>query len=195
MKLSQINSMNHQRGATLIVALIILLVLTLTAVTSMRTTTLEEKMVSNTRDYNLSFEAAEVALRSAENWLAAQTFTPILNNSGSNGVWPLGVPPAPDATNLSWWGQDADSNGLNNGVPISLAFNLPNGIPNTQISEVVSQPQFYIEELLVDRSGESIVQGFSSDSVKVYHQVTAMGRGSTNNSVSILQSTFVRRYE
>lgn len=57
---------NHQRGAALIVALTILIVMTLIGVTSMRTTTLEEKMAGNLQDRNRAFQAAETALRDAE---------------------------------------------------------------------------------------------------------------------------------
>ncbi|PKM43217.1 MAG: pilus assembly protein PilX [Gammaproteobacteria bacterium HGW-Gammaproteobacteria-1] len=58
-----------QRGAVLIVALIFLLLLTLIGTAAMRTTTLQERMAGNTRDLNLSFQAAEAALRAGENWL------------------------------------------------------------------------------------------------------------------------------
>ena len=50
-------SRNQQRGAVLIISLIMLLVLTLLGVTSMRTTILEEKMAGNLRDKNTSFQA------------------------------------------------------------------------------------------------------------------------------------------
>ncbi len=58
-----------QRGAVLIVSLIFLLLLTLIGTAAMRTTTLQERMAGNTRDINLSFQAAEAALRAGEDWL------------------------------------------------------------------------------------------------------------------------------
>lgn len=178
------NNPKRQQGATLIVALLILLVMTLTAVTSMQTTTLEEKMVSNSRDYSLAFEAAEIGLRTGENWLSVQSNIPIVSSTGGTGVWTLGVP---QPLNSAWWAANA--------VATNNASSMPNGIPNVSVSGVASQPQFYVEELSVDRTGTSLVKGFSAGSVKVYHQVTAVGRGTTNNSMAILQSTFVRRYQ
>jgi type IV pilus assembly protein PilX len=57
---------NRQSGAALVVSLLILLVMTLIGVSSMQTTTMEEKMASNTRERQQAFEAAEAALRAAE---------------------------------------------------------------------------------------------------------------------------------
>ena len=64
-----------QQGAVLIVSLLMLLVMTLIGITAMNNTVLEEKMAGNTRQRQLAFQAAEAALRSAENWL----FTNITN--------------------------------------------------------------------------------------------------------------------
>lgn len=55
-----------QRGAVLIVALIMLLLLTIIGLSGMRGTTLQENMTSNMREGNLSFQAAEAALRRGE---------------------------------------------------------------------------------------------------------------------------------
>lgn len=57
---------NHQRGATLIIALIMLLLLTIIGLSSMRGTSLQESMAGNMRDGNLAFQAAEAALRQGE---------------------------------------------------------------------------------------------------------------------------------
>jgi len=56
----------QQSGAVLIISLIMLLLLTLIGASSMQTTSLEEKMAGNLRDRNLAFQAAESALRDAE---------------------------------------------------------------------------------------------------------------------------------
>lgn len=55
-----------QRGAVLIVALIMLLLLTIIGLSGMRGTSLQENMASNMREGNLSFQAAEAALRRGE---------------------------------------------------------------------------------------------------------------------------------
>lgn len=57
---------SRQRGAVLIVSLIMLVVITMIAAGSMRGTILEEKMAGNSRDRNLAFQAAESAVREGE---------------------------------------------------------------------------------------------------------------------------------
>lgn len=59
----------RQRGAALIISLIFLLLMTLIGVSSMQSTTLQERMAGNTRDRNLAFQAAEAGLRAGEEWL------------------------------------------------------------------------------------------------------------------------------
>ncbi len=55
-----------QRGAALLVVLILLLVMTLLGLASMRGTLLEERMSASTYDRGISFQASEAALREAE---------------------------------------------------------------------------------------------------------------------------------
>ena len=64
------NMMNQtvytQKGAVLVVSLIILLLMTLVGVTAMQVGTVQEKMASNLREQNIAFQAAEAALRRGE---------------------------------------------------------------------------------------------------------------------------------
>ncbi|TBU92954.1 pilus assembly PilX family protein [Phytopseudomonas dryadis] len=55
-----------QRGAILIVALIMLLLVTIIGLASMRGTSLQERMAGNLRDQELALQAAEAALRKGE---------------------------------------------------------------------------------------------------------------------------------
>jgi len=57
---------SKQEGAVLLVALIMLLLLTILGAAAMRDTNLEERMAGNMRDHALAFQAAEAALRFAE---------------------------------------------------------------------------------------------------------------------------------
>lgn len=63
-----------QRGAVLIISLIFLLLMTIIGVTSMQTTSMQERMAGNTRDMNFAFQAGELALRQAENNLNTADF-------------------------------------------------------------------------------------------------------------------------
>ena len=67
--LGNLKSQHSQRGVVLVVSLILLLVVTLLAVSSMQGTSLEEKMAGNTRDRNLAFQTTESAIREAETYI------------------------------------------------------------------------------------------------------------------------------
>lgn len=67
--------LDSQRGSTLIIALILLLVMTVTAIYGLRTITLEEKMAAATLDRNVAFQDAEAALLYAEGIAEAQSKT------------------------------------------------------------------------------------------------------------------------
>lgn len=63
-----------QRGATLIVSLVILAIITILGVASMRSSNLELRMAASARDRAVAFQAAESALAQVEAMLATQTF-------------------------------------------------------------------------------------------------------------------------
>jgi len=60
-------SAKKQKGAVLFTALMFMIILTMLAITSMSTNTLEEKMAANSQETNFSFQAAESALPIAWN--------------------------------------------------------------------------------------------------------------------------------
>lgn len=59
--------LQHQQGATLIVALVMLLLISLLAIGGMQGSILQERMASNSHDGAISFQATEAALRQGEN--------------------------------------------------------------------------------------------------------------------------------
>jgi type IV pilus assembly protein PilX len=64
-----------QHGAVLVVALIMLMLLSLVALSAVRSSTMDEKMVGNTRDRNKAFQAAEAAVRHCVNQVRANPVT------------------------------------------------------------------------------------------------------------------------
>ncbi len=60
-----------QRGAALVTAMLLLLVMTLLGVSSVENSLLEERMSGNFHETYTAMQAAETALRTAENWLTA----------------------------------------------------------------------------------------------------------------------------
>ncbi len=63
-----------QRGMTLVVCLIFLLLMTLIGVSSMQNATLQERMAGSVKLRNESFQMAEAALRVGENLVAASDY-------------------------------------------------------------------------------------------------------------------------
>lgn len=57
---------HRESGAVLVVSLVFLLIITILAIGSMRSSVLEEKMAGNTGDRNLAFQSTESAVREAE---------------------------------------------------------------------------------------------------------------------------------
>ncbi|MBT8090452.1 MAG: hypothetical protein KJO01_09620 [Gammaproteobacteria bacterium] len=80
-------SRRRQRGVVLIVSLIMLLVVTLLAVSSMQGTSLEEKMAGNTRDRNLAFQTTESAVREAETYI--ESIVSLGSFNGGGGLYGL----------------------------------------------------------------------------------------------------------
>ncbi|SET04143.1 type IV pilus assembly protein PilX [Nitrosomonas marina] len=85
-----------QAGATFATGLIFLVVLTLFGTTAMRTAGLEERMSGNLRDRNLALQAAEMALRYAEQHIrdndpATNTPSPIDGVTGFDNVCTNGL--------------------------------------------------------------------------------------------------------
>lgn len=178
-----VNKVNHsykriyrQRGSALIISLIILLAMTLIGVQGMRTTTLEEKMSGNYLDNQIAFEAAESALKAASRWLDDRTTAPIVDSSGTNGVWTYGVPqPFSD----TWWSSNGTSAGSDMG-----------GLSGQSLS---AQPMYYIEfrQKITNNSPEI---GSLAQPPTYFYLITARGQGGLANSVVLLQESFAKQY-
>ena len=70
---------NSQRGAILVIALFMLLLLTIIGLSSMRGTALQESMAGNMRDSSLALQAAEAALRQGEGVVTEKFINNTLN--------------------------------------------------------------------------------------------------------------------
>jgi type IV pilus assembly protein PilX len=77
-------SSRRQRGAALIVALILLVVVSLLALSNLQTVALEEKMTGATYDRQLAFQAAEKMLKEKEGDVDTATFP--VSGGCSNGL-------------------------------------------------------------------------------------------------------------
>lgn len=88
----------RQRGATLVVVLILLLLMTLLGLASLRSTILEERMTSNLLDRSLAFQVAEAGLREAE-----ATLTPNPTTIPTSGCDAAGLCARPVPTAVERW--------------------------------------------------------------------------------------------
>ena len=186
-------SYNQQRGATLIVALIILLLVTILGISSIRTATVEERMAASTRDKDIALQAAEAALVSAETYLATLANAAAFNDSCSNGL----CTPLASLANGERWENEALCSGKGIWDCGSQA------VASTVFSDtgtVYAKPPRYFIELLTEYEpqGDNInAYNYGSEitntQITVF-RITALGYGGTEDAKVVLQSTFARKF-
>ena len=96
---------SSQSGAALIISLVFLMVISIVAVASMKSTTMQERMAGNTRDRNLALQAAESGIREAELYL--EGIASLGQFTGTGGLYRQ-TDDAPDYQDYTIW-----SNGAN----------------------------------------------------------------------------------
>lgn len=176
-----------QQGAVLVMALMMLFVLTLIGVSSISTTSMEEKMSGNTRNRHLAFQASETGARDAERFIADSVNNPVaqFTAGGVGGLYSLGNgPSSSDAVNPVWWSAGAGNNKINY---------------TTAVQNVATPPQYTIEylgeTLQAEASDIEITGGEGGGARGSIHtfRITSRGTGLTNNSVVVIQSHFGKR--
>jgi len=111
------SGIQRQKGAALVVGLILLVVLTILAVSGVFTSTMELRMVRNTQSQERAFQASEVAIEDA---LA----NPVLSTSAAFNQATIAVPNSPGDTysyGLQFVGQTPLGTGMT-GYSIGSAF-------------------------------------------------------------------------
>ena len=175
--------LRQQRGAVLIVALVLLLVLTILGTASVRDTTMQERMAGNFRDYSAAFEAAETALRFGEVQLGNSTAFGDMDFNGVNGAYEVSSSSTSvDPLEPANYGLQVDDSVLREGG---------DGGNPLLVSAV---PDYYLEQLPeIALPGSDLVVGFQDQAPRVqYYRVTGKGHGISPNSEVILQSTYFR---
>lgn len=171
-----INSLKPQQGATLVVCMIILVVITLLGVGSIQDTTLEEKMAGNLKNRNTAFQAAESALRDAEEYISGLVTTGDFDGSG--GL--LGSGDAePDYTGMVW----TASNSVES-INLDAAATAPRYIIKYVVEEAPDN-----NDPTVQNYGQSTAGG----AVTVF-KITARGTGGNDNAVVVLQTFYGKRF-
>jgi type IV pilus assembly protein PilX len=78
----------QQQGVVLIIALVILVLVTLVGLSTIRTTTMEERMAGNSRDRDKAFQAAEAAVQHCLGLVDANTYAATKLTPTSAGTSP-----------------------------------------------------------------------------------------------------------
>lgn len=148
-------SRERESGAALIVALIFLLLMTLISTSSMRTSTMQERMAGNVRDWNLGFQSAEASLRAAEDYLLNEDNLPEFSDSG--GYYQINSSLSPN------WKVDAQDAG--------------NGVLDVDVDDDLPIAHHYIEKLSSIRpTGVNTETGTPVEEI-YYFRITAVGYG------------------
>lgn len=166
-----------QSGSALIIALVFLLVLTLLGTSTMRTSTMQERMAGNMRDWNIGFQRAEAGLRSAEEYLLDTDNLPEFNDT--NGHYEINSDDRPD------WTVTPTAVGAGGSIPYP--------------AEGSVERRYYIERLSSIRpAGTSTETGTPVEEI-FYFRITAVGHGAATDdggtplSSAVLSSVYRSR--
>jgi type IV pilus assembly protein PilX len=182
-----------QRGMVLIASLLLLLVVTIMAVSLFRSFGIDEKIASNTREKQIALAAAEAAEQYAEQWLADNSVTAVnctallvapLSQACSNAA-PAAFDPGPNGsqsvTNLPW-----KINNVSAGVTWQPSGMQTAGVAggNGANGQYTDLPVYYISYLGAGTAPDGVSQG------SVY-QIDAAGYGSVQGTKAVVESTFI----
>lgn len=165
-----------QRGAALVVSLIILLIMTLLGVSSMQNTTLEERMAGNMRDQNLAFQSAEAALIEGETFLKN---TLLIVTDGTAGLHAKNA--APDVFDMDTWTNDAKS------VSASVYLNDEQSA-RWFIEKIGDVSKSTGKDKTFDPGGNNTKGGDITG-----YRVVAIGRGASGSAQSIVSSYYGKK--
>ena len=184
------SSIKHQSGAVLVVGLIIMLLMTVVGLAAIRGSNMQEMMAGNMRDRNLAFQAAEAALRIAEQRLEDN---PNLVFNNANGLYEDLNQPRPPATEdgdsvlpalpISWSATDWEADGKSVLTTVELAG-------------IKTAPRYIIEQMTTIPSESGATGGCiefgcgSSEPPQTFARITSRGTGGTDTTEVILQSTY-----
>jgi len=170
---------DKQRGVALVVSMIILISLTMLGLTAIQRTTVDLAMAGNQREIGLMFQAAEIGLVQAENFVENSTTNADFDNSA------LGLHTVV-ASDPTYFGPDY--------------FDATTWTASSQVAatslDAYEQPRYMIE-YLGDRSQNPLaainIGGYGTqqtgDVVSIYRS-TARGAGLTGNSFRFVQSHY-----
>ena len=188
----------RQSGMSLFPALMFLLVLAVLGVSALNSTVMQEKMVSNTKDANLAFQAAEAGLRDGEAdvELNKTIWTPTSFSSAcTSGLCvPPSTWPSPSSLDISK-AIDWTNSGL------TRTYGSQTTLPS--LPDVAAQPLYVIERIppppgLPATPGSSVGIGCGVSCppppTGFAYRLTVLATGMRPETRVVLQSTYIVRY-
>ena len=181
-------SMKQQRGAVLVVSLLLLLVMTVLALGASQTTRLQERMSSNMRDRDLAFESSEAGLRNGERIIDSQVVAPSPCTSGRCQVYDRTILPSSIAfQDQTWW----NTNSWSYVTDETFSTTAANAIKGSGMAG--ADPQFVVEEI-EDVPDSLTVPPSGPPPSRIYYRITSGAQGGSAQARVVLQSTFARRF-
>ena len=170
MKLKQRNlSRKKQSGAALILGLTMIMILSVLVISSAKTTVLQQKMASNLRDKELSFQAAESAIKAGESYLKGTAQVDLAGNFSDQG----GLLLYENDRSLK---EEADWNNLG-------------ALQGQTLHQVVGTPVYIIEELPgMEVQGDSL--SIPRPVTSSHFRITSKSSGGTTTSSTIIQTMY-----
>jgi type IV pilus assembly protein PilX len=179
-----------QEGIVLFMSLVMLLLLTALGVSSIQTTSLQQRMARNANDSNLAFQAAEAALRDGEDLL-----------EGLNSLNDFGDPEDPDLSTEEGNGYYYEEEpGVDPNWKELGDWTGADGFRDseTEITSVSIQPKYIVEHVKTVISDadalnlDNIGQDTGSGRTQIF-RVTARGTGGTATAQVMIQGTYGKR--
>jgi len=185
----------RQSGIALFMSLVMLLIITILGLSSVQTTTLQERMARNARDTNLAFQATEAAIKDAETLV--ETFNSLVDFGADPRVSPSQCynSPSDDAGLYYERGYNCTSNWT--GIDWSGSAGFITAA--TTITGVAAQPKYIVEHVKTvvadeDRLNlDNIGQDTGSGRAQIF-RITVFGTGGTDTAHVMIQSTYGRRF-
>jgi len=184
----------RERGISLVTTLVLMLATLGLGVAVMSVNVMEERMIANTKDRDLALQAAEAALRDAEQDVASNVSpTTGFSDTCASGLCtppsqrdalgPLASLPVDDSRLGFDW--TVDANVLRYGQFTGAAA----------FPSVAAQPRYVIEKFsfLGTPAGESVVLGAEPTAPGVGYRITARAVGARPETVVVLQSIYATR--
>jgi type IV pilus assembly protein PilX len=181
-----------QRGIVLISTMLLLIVVTIIALSMFRSFGMQEKIAGNMREKQRALQAAISAEQFAEWWLSSTgavsapvTCSNLLNgNVGEGQICSNQLPnvvPNRDVTNVPW--QIAGANVGVTYLPLNMQISGVTSVTaaNTQNPTYFLPPSFYISDM--GNSADPSIPG------RIY-QIDAVGYGGTVNTAAVVESTY-----